>query len=72
MDGLIAGLKNCVAISVSLFAIVLTSCVVGTVLPFSMAAINVDAANAGPTIQVSNWEYTPPLAYRRTETGKIR
>jgi len=47
------GLKNCVAISMSLFAIVLTSCVVGTVLPFSMAAINVDAANAGPTIQVT-------------------
>jgi Mg/Co/Ni transporter MgtE len=41
------------AISTSLFCIVMTSVLTGTVLPFGLAMIGVDPANAGTTIQVS-------------------
>jgi len=40
------------AIASSLFAIVTTSTVVGTVLPFALRAMNQDEANAGTTVQV--------------------
>ena len=40
------------AIASSLFAIVSTSTVVGTVLPFTWRALNQDEANAGTTVQV--------------------
>lgn len=43
---------NAVAISVSLFLIVMTSVVLGTGLPFALAKAGVDPANAGTSIQV--------------------
>eukprot|EP00241_Pyramimonas_parkeae_P001478 CAMPEP_0114237800 /NCGR_PEP_ID=MMETSP0058-20121206/7584_1 /TAXON_ID=36894 /ORGANISM="Pyramimonas parkeae, CCMP726" /LENGTH=470 /DNA_ID=CAMNT_0001349867 /DNA_START=108 /DNA_END=1523 /DNA_ORIENTATION=+ len=46
------GFKNCAAISASLFMIVIVSCIAGTFLPFAFVAIGVEAANAGPTLQV--------------------
>ncbi len=45
-------LDSC-AISASLFCIVMTSVLTGTVLPFGLAFMGVDPANAGTTIQVS-------------------
>lgn len=44
-------LDSC-AISASLFCIVMTSVLTGTVLPFGLAFVGVDPANAGTTIQV--------------------
>ena len=44
--------ENCVAISASLFAIVMTSCVLGAALPFALGRAGVDPANAGTVIQV--------------------
>ncbi|BDA41032.1 probable magnesium transporter MgtE [Coccomyxa sp. Obi] len=44
-------LDSC-AISASLFCIVMTSVLTGTVLPFGLAFMGVDPANAGTTIQV--------------------
>lgn len=44
-------LINATAISVSLFAIVMTSVLTGTALPFALAKIGVDPANAGTSIQ---------------------
>lgn len=46
-------LLNSTAISVSLFAIVMTSVLTGTALPFALAKIGVDPANAGTSIQAS-------------------
>lgn len=46
-------LDSC-AISASLFCIVMTSVLTGTVLPFGLAFVGVDPANAGTTIQVSS------------------
>lgn len=43
---------NAAAISFSLLFIVFTSVVIGTTLPFGLAKIGVDPANAGTTIQV--------------------
>ncbi|KAG2452799.1 hypothetical protein HYH02_003028 [Chlamydomonas schloesseri] len=43
---------NAVAISISLFLIVMTSVVLGTGLPFALARAGVDPANAGTSIQV--------------------
>jgi len=40
------------AISVSLFAIVITSVMFGTAMPFALARAGVDPAHAGTTIQV--------------------
>jgi len=48
----VTGLYNCIAISISLLFIVFFSCLFGTLLPFAMAAVKIDAANAGPSIQV--------------------
>jgi len=45
-------LLNSTAISLSLFAIVMTSVLIGTALPFVLAKIGVDPANAGTSIQV--------------------
>lgn len=45
-------LLNSAAISLSLFAIVMTSVLTGTALPFALAKIGVDPANAGTSIQV--------------------
>lgn len=44
------------AISASLLCIVMTSVLTGTALPFGLAFIGVDPANAGTTIQVSQHE----------------
>lgn len=43
---------NATAISVSLLCIVFTSVVMGTTLPFGLARLGIDPANAGTTIQV--------------------
>jgi Mg/Co/Ni transporter MgtE len=43
---------NAFAISLSLLCIVMTSVVLGTVLPFCLAEVGVDPANAGTSIQV--------------------
>lgn len=40
------------AISASLFVIVASSCAIGTGLPFGLARIGIDPANAGTTVQV--------------------
>lgn len=45
-------LVNSSAISISLFAIVMTSVLTGTALPFGLAKLGVDPANAGTSIQV--------------------
>ena len=45
-------LTNSFAISTALFTIVITSVVTGTVLPFGLAMMGFDPANAGTTIQV--------------------
>ena len=45
-------LINSSAISLSLFAIVMTSVLTGTALPFGLARLGVDPANAGTSIQV--------------------
>ncbi len=47
------GLLDSFAISTSLFFIVMTSVLTGTVLPFALAFVGIDPANAGTTIQVS-------------------
>jgi cation transporter-like permease len=44
--------EDAVAISASLFAIVFTSCILGSFLPLFFARLGVDPANAGTTIQV--------------------
>ena len=49
------GLLDSFAISASLFCIVMTSVLTGTVLPFGLAFVGVDPANAGTTIQVSRF-----------------
>ena len=41
------------AIAASLFAIVITSVGVGTALPFGLAKVGIDPANAGTTVQVA-------------------
>ena len=41
------GLANSAAIAASLFLIVMTSVVTGTLLPFGLARVGVDPANAG-------------------------
>lgn len=46
-------LENSFAISLSLFLIVLTSVLTGTMLPFGLAKAGVDPANAGTSVQVS-------------------
>jgi len=45
-------LSNASAISVSLFLIVMTSVVLGSGLPFALAKLGIDPANAGTSIQV--------------------
>ena len=45
-------LNNACAISLSLFLIVQTSVVLGTALPFALAKVGIDPANAGTSIQV--------------------
>ena len=52
VDGEPAAVVAAAAISLSLFAIVTTSTVAGTALPFALAAAGQDPANAGTTIQV--------------------
>lgn len=47
-------LINSSAISIALFAIVMTSVLTGTALPFGLAKIGVDPANAGTSIQVKH------------------
>ena len=47
-----ASLEDALAISASLFIIVSTSVVLGTILPLLLSAARVDAANASTTIQV--------------------
>jgi len=46
--------RDAAAISVSLLAIVFTSILLGTALPFALARCGVDAAHAGTTIQVAS------------------
>ena len=46
---------NATAIALSLFAIVLSSTTLGTALPFTLARLGVDPANAGTSIQVRRW-----------------
>ena len=43
---------NSCAISLSLFLIVMTSVLTGTMLPFGLAKLGVDPANAGTSVQV--------------------
>jgi hypothetical protein len=43
---------NSTAISISLFLIVLSSVLAGTALPFGLARMGIDPANAGTTVQV--------------------
>jgi len=45
-------LTNAAAISISLLSIVMTSVVLGTGLPFCLARVGIDPANAGTSIQV--------------------
>jgi Mg/Co/Ni transporter MgtE len=45
-------LNNAAAISISLLAIVMSSVVLGTALPFALSRVGVDPANAGTSIQV--------------------
>ena len=45
-------LLDSVAISASLFCIVMSSVLTGTALPFGLAMMGVDPANAGTSIQV--------------------
>ncbi|KAK9810218.1 hypothetical protein WJX72_006883 [[Myrmecia] bisecta] len=45
-------IANSVAISTSLFLIVMTSVLTGTALPFALARMGIDPANAGTSIQV--------------------
>ena len=45
-------LENSFAISLSLFLIVCTSVLTGTMLPFGLAKAGVDPANAGTSVQV--------------------
>lgn len=45
-------IANAWAISASLFLIVLSSCLLGTALPFGLQRIGVDPANAGTSVQV--------------------
>ena len=45
-------LKTTVAISLALFAITCSSIVLGSVLPLAFRRVGLDAAHAGPTIQV--------------------
>eukprot|EP00894_Picocystis_sp_ML_P005292 jgi/Pico_ML_1/55809/g1445.t1 len=45
-------MTDSLAISLSLFSIVITSVLAGTSLPFALAKAGVDPANAGTTIQV--------------------
>lgn len=44
--------ENSCAISLSLFLIVMTSVLTGTLLPFGLAKAGVDPANAGTSVQV--------------------
>ena len=44
---------NSCAISLSLFMIVMTSVLTGTILPFGLAKAGIDPANAGTGVQVS-------------------
>ncbi|CAM9540957.1 unnamed protein product [Sphacelaria rigidula] len=46
-------LRDGVAISMSLFLIVMTSILLGSALPFGFARTGVDPANAGTSIQVA-------------------
>lgn len=46
------GLANSAAIATSLFFIVMTSVLTGTLLPFGMARVGVDPAHAGTSVQV--------------------
>lgn len=56
-------LENSCAISLSLFMIVMTSVLTGTMLPFGLAKAGVDPANAGTSVQVSlGFEYSMPLS----------
>ena len=48
-------LLDSVAISASLFCIVMSSVLTGTALPFGLAMMGVDPANAGTSIQVMLW-----------------
>jgi cation transporter-like permease len=45
-------LKGCIAVSAALMVIVILSAILGTILPLSLAAMGLDVAYAGPTIQV--------------------
>merc|ERR1712224_1198234 len=45
-------LRGCVAVTVALMVIVVTSAVLGTMLPLLLAILNLDVAHAGPSIQV--------------------
>lgn len=45
-------LRECTAITIALMVIVVTSAVLGTSMPFGLAAVGLDVVHAGPTIQV--------------------
>lgn len=45
-------IMDSVAISASLFCIVMSSVLTGTVLPFGLAMMGIDPANAGTSVQV--------------------
>ncbi len=45
-------LMDSVAISASLFCIVMSSVLTGTALPFGLAMMGIDPANAGTSVQV--------------------
>eukprot|EP00929_Paragymnodinium_shiwhaense_P008433 TRINITY_DN11238_c0_g1_i1.p1 TRINITY_DN11238_c0_g1~~TRINITY_DN11238_c0_g1_i1.p1 ORF type:complete len:390 (+),score=105.26 TRINITY_DN11238_c0_g1_i1:159-1328(+) len=45
-------LRGCVAVTASLAVIVVTSAILGTLLPFALASLGLKVAHAGPTIQV--------------------
>lgn len=64
-------MTNAVAISVSLFLIVMTSVVLGTGLPFALARAGVDPANAGTSIQVRRGTCGAGLS-QRGRSGAIR
>ncbi len=50
-----------IAIGCSLFAIVMTSVMLGSLLPFGFANLSVDPAHAGTSIQVSRAYYQSAL-----------
>ena len=66
-------LINSSAISISLFAIVMTSVLTGTALPFGLAKLGVDPANAGTSIQVENLcpVYNEWLLYDKSDLSII-